>query len=131
MLERKSPVVGLIEGVAIGAGLDSFMAAATLYVPELIQPSPLKIPELYDPAGVHYDDLIALGIGAIVGIAGAAQKDTSIALKGLGMVAGSILISQFQAGMKTPDWQLAKNSAQPMAQFVSAYQPAERQVMVD
>jgi hypothetical protein len=88
---------GFIEGLAV----DSITWITTAYFPQLANPSPLKIPG-YDPRGIHWDDLISLGVSAgFIGL-GIATKNTDRIAEGVGMALGSFILSKHQPGPAVP-----------------------------
>lgn len=94
-------IIDFGEGFVLGSGLDALLWAVTVYYPELAKSSPLKLP-LYDSNGIHYDDLIALGLSALTAGYGAYKKDVGLALKGIGMILGSVTISHVPFPGKPP-----------------------------
>ncbi len=79
-------------GFLSGIGLDEVMKQVSIQIPDLQQSSGIPIPG-YDPAGIHYDDLLVL-IGSL-GIAGygAVKKDYGWVAMGLTMAMGSYIAS--------------------------------------
>ena len=93
----------VVVGFLSGAGVDGILrGTAGNYIPQLTEPSPLKLPG-YDPNGVHWDDLIALGIGAAVAGYGAMKKDNDLTVFGATMALGSYITSVvFQPAVPEP-----------------------------
>jgi len=85
----------IVEGLFIGMGIDTALWGAAYYFPQLRESSGLPIPP-YDPVGIHYNDLIALGSSvAVIGV-GAATRNMNTAVKGVGMAIGNVIASQLQ-----------------------------------
>lgn len=102
-VKGKNIVISLGEGFVLGSGVDALLWATTAYAPDLATPSPLKLP-FYTAEGVHYDDLAALSISAIATIYGIVKKDYGLVVKGIGMALGNVVISQFQAIPRVPEF---------------------------
>ena len=90
-----NPIISIGRGVLEGAGIDQFMWGAAQMFPELKASTGIPIPG-YDPAGIHYDDVIALAAGATLAGIGIATKKYNLSLEGVGMVLGSFIASQIQ-----------------------------------
>lgn len=88
-------------GFVEGMGIDAATWILTAYIPELGTPSPIKIPT-YDPDGVHYDDLISLGISGAVTVFGAVKKNLNVVAEGLAMFAGNYILSKHQLAPAVP-----------------------------
>lgn len=87
-------------GFVEGMGVDAATWILTAYVPELANPSPLKLPG-YDPDGTHWDDIISLGVSGAVVVLGAVKKNVPVLAEGLAMLAGNFILSRHQ-GPATP-----------------------------
>lgn len=82
-----------MEGFFLGAGFDAILCGiAKWYVPQLMEPSPIKIPG-YDPEGVHWDDVIVLATSLGAAAFGGVKKDFNLLAKGLAMALGHYIMS--------------------------------------
>lgn len=79
-------------GFLSGVGLDEVMRQAAIKFPELQQSSGIPIPG-YDPAGIHYDDLIVLLSSVGVAVGGYATKSKGLMIAGGLMALGSYIAS--------------------------------------
>ena len=86
------PTEGALFGFLSGIGLDEVMRQVAIQIPALQQPSPLPLPG-YDPAGVHYDDLITLIASLGLAAGGYVKKNKGLMAAGLTMALGSYLAS--------------------------------------
>lgn len=83
-----NPILSILAGI----GLDELLRRISIAFPALQQPSGIPIPG-YDPAGVHYDDLIALLISGGIATYGIYKKDEEAILTGILMALASYVQS--------------------------------------
>ncbi|MEM5815493.1 MAG: hypothetical protein QXL14_00385 [Candidatus Aenigmatarchaeota archaeon] len=82
------PLLAILAGI----GLDELLRRVSIAYPELQKPTGIRIPG-YDPAGIHYDDLIALIASGAVATYGAYKKDYDTILTGILMAVASYIQS--------------------------------------
>jgi hypothetical protein len=98
---------GFIEGV----GVDSLLWAASSYIPQLAEESPVAVPG-WMPGGTgktHWDDLIAIASSAGIAVYGVVKKKYDVTVEGVAMLIGSWFISQFQPYPSAPPFSTPKS----------------------
>jgi len=117
MVEGAKTLFKFGEGIIFGAGTDQLMYALTAYIPQLSETPGWVIPG-YAAGGIHYDDLISLGISAAIAIYGGTKRNYDLVAKGVGMLAGNFIASQFQQVVPKPPELLAGRIASPIGRDV-------------
>lgn len=90
---EKEVLENLALGYLVGTGVDALLEIiAKKYIPQLTEPSPIKLPG-YATAGVHYDDLIVLGSMGALAVKGYIDKNTKLTTMGLSGLLGAYIYS--------------------------------------
>lgn len=99
MVETKKVLGSAVDGFLKGVSVDSLLWAASAYIPQLAEESPIRIPGWHPPypeAKTHWDDIIGIAISAGVIAYGAVKKEANTVIEGASMIAGEWIISKFQ-----------------------------------
>jgi len=86
----------VVFGFLAGAGFDEFMRRLSIRFPILQEESPIPSLPGYDSPRLHYDDLISLGAGAAIAIAGLVAGNSRMVTQGIAWTMGSWIISIFK-----------------------------------